>query len=77
MQDRLYEILIKLPRKNLISLMWGALDIMQGYNGRTREGCILEAMGSEVLNNEKTGGFKYRLPATLKEIKENTDCLGL
>ena len=57
--------------------MWGALDIMQGYNGRTREGCILEAMGSEVLNNEKTGGFKYRLPATLKEIKENTDCLGL
>jgi hypothetical protein len=76
MNDKVYDLLLKLPRKNLIHLMWGALDIMEG-SCQTRQGCILESMGAEVSDNMKTGGFKYRLPPTLKEIKENTDSLGL
>ncbi len=55
--------------------MWGALDVMQGYNGRTRQGCILEAMGAEVKHG-KSGGFAYRLE-TLKLIKEHTETMGL
>ena len=77
MNERLYEILEKLPRKNLINLMWDALDIMEGNGSMGRQGCIMEAMGSEVSDNMKTGGFKYRLPSTLKAIKENTDTMGL
>jgi len=76
MDDQVYELLEKLPRKNLIHLMWGALDIMQGYNGRTRQGCVLEAMGADVLNNDH-GTFSYKLPKTFKEIKENTENMGL
>jgi hypothetical protein len=76
MDDQVYELLEKLPRKNLIHLMWGALNIMQGYNGRTRQGCILEAMGSAVMDNDR-GTFSYKLPKTLKEIKENTENMGL
>jgi hypothetical protein len=75
MDDRLYEILEKLPRKNLIHLMWEALDIKHSYN--TRQECILESMGAEVKDNPKTGGFQYRLPSTLKEIKENTETMSL
>jgi len=75
MNDKLYDILAKLPRRNLINLMWEALDVKHSYN--TRQACILEAMGAEVKDNLKTGGFQYRLPPTLKEIKENTNNLGL
>jgi len=76
MDDQVYELLEKLPRRNLIHLMWEALDIMKGYNGRTRQGCILEAMGSAVINNDR-GTFSYKLPKTLKLIKENTESMGL
>ena len=76
MDDRIYELLEKLPRKNLIHLMWEALDIMQGNNGNTRQGCILDAMGSEIMDNDR-GTFSYRLPKTLKLIKENTESMGL
>ena len=75
MNDKLYDILAKLPRRNLINLMWEALDIKHSYN--TRQGTILEAMGAKARTNEKTGGVQYRLPSTLKEIKENTNNLGL
>jgi hypothetical protein len=74
--DKLYEILIKLPRKNLINIMWGALDEMQSYNGQSRQGCILEAMGAEKATS-KSGSFKYKLPKTLAEIKRNTHTMGL
>ena len=76
MDDQIYELLEKLPRKNLIHLMWGALEIMQGYNGRTRQGCILEAMGADIKNNDR-GTLSYKIPNTLKEIKENTENMGL
>jgi hypothetical protein len=76
LSDKLYEILIKLPRKNLVNIMWGALDEMQAYNGRSRQGCILEAMGAEKETSE-SGNFKYKLPKTLTKIKRNTDTMGL
>ena len=76
MDNQVYELLEKLPRKNLIHLMWDALSIMQGYNGRTKQGCILEALGAEVMDNDK-GTFSYRLPKTFKEVRENTESMGL
>ena len=76
MNDQVYELLEKLPRKNLIHLMWGALDIMQGYSGKTRQGCVLEALGAEVIQTDE-GSWSYRLPKTLKQIKENTESMGL
>jgi len=76
MDDQVYELLEKLPRRNLIHLMWEALDNMQGYNGQTRQGCILEAMGAEKMDNER-GTFSYRLPKTFKLIKEHTESMGL
>lgn len=56
--------------------MWGALDIMQGYSGKTRQGCVLEALGAEVIQTDE-GSWSYRLPKTLKQIKENTESMGL
>ena len=76
MDEQVYELLEKLPRKNLINLMWEALDIMQGNGTRTRQGCILEAMGSAIMDNDR-GTFSYKLPKTFKEIKENTESMGL
>jgi hypothetical protein len=76
LNDKLYEILMKLPRRNLINIMWGALDEMQAYNGRSRQGCILEAMGAEIATS-KNGSSKYKLPKSLTEIKRNTETMGL
>ena len=69
--ERLYEVLMKLPRKNLIHLMFDALDEMQTYNGRTKMCCICYAMGCK----ESDDGKSYTIPS-LRKIKENTDsCL--
>jgi len=60
MTDALYEKLTKLPRKNLIALMWEALDYMQEWNGRTRTHCICKALGmpeGEALSPGPRGGI--------------------
>ena len=75
MNEKLYEILEKLPRKNLINLMWEALDYMQGFNGRSRTDCITMAMGAEV-EETKEGRIKYTIKS-LKQVKENTESMGL
>ena len=75
MNDALYENLMKLPKSNIIALMWAALDEMQAYNGRTRTFCIVEAAGGEVVEGED-GRTKYRLPSVAK-MKENTNSMGL
>lgn len=72
MDDKLYELLMKLPRKNLISVMMQALDEMQAWNGRTRLHCICIALGCEE-KMQNDGSQSYKVPS-LKEIKENTDC---
>ena len=53
---------MKLPKSNIVNLMWGALDEMQAYNGRSRQEYILLAMGAIPLDS------KWRLP-TQKELK--------
>ena len=76
MQDDLYNYLMKLPKANLINLMWSALDEMQAYNGRSRMFCIMEAMGAELAdddNNEQRGWKK--LP--FAKAKRNTAVMGL
>ncbi len=75
MDDRLYEVLEKLPRKNLIHLMWEALDYMSQWNGRSRQECILMGMGAEPKTNEK-GRTSYRVQS-LAEVKRNTESMGL
>ena len=75
MNDKLYEILLKLPRKNLIHLMWGALDEMQSYNGRSRQECIMQGMGAKEKQKED-GTYKYVIES-LAELKRNTENMGL
>lgn len=70
MDDKLYDILMKLPKANIINLMEGSLDYMQGYNGRSRQTCILEALGADEYENEE-GKISWKLP-TQKEMKKYT-----
>jgi hypothetical protein len=71
MDDRLYDLLLKLPRKNLIHLMWDALDEMQAYNGRSKTHCVATAMGLKPDNSEPT---KWKV-TSLAEIKRHTENL--
>ena len=71
MNEKLYELLMKLPKKNLINIMWSALDEMQAYNGRTRMYCIMESIGADITELED-GRYKY-LPPSISEIKKNSD----
>jgi hypothetical protein len=67
MDDKLYEILLKIPRKNLIHIMVEALDLMEQFNGRTKTYCICEAMG---LEEKEDGGWKLR---SIKKVKDYTE----
>lgn len=71
MNDTLYETLMKLPRANLISVMWDALDEMHTYNGRTRHYCILKSMGLEETENDK--GRAVFKQTSLYAIKKHTN----
>ena len=71
MNEKLYELLLKLPRRNLLNLMLVALDEMQSYNGRSAAVCILLAVGAT--EDEEESG-RWRLPS-LAQIREITnDC---
>jgi hypothetical protein len=35
----------KLPASRQVPILWDALGLMQGYNGRSRIDCIIHAMG--------------------------------
>lgn len=70
MDDKLYDFLLKLPRANLIHLMWSTLDEMQYYNGQSRTAAIVRALDAK----ESKDGWK--LP-TLKKVRESTDSIGL
>ena len=71
MNDFIYERLLKLPRNNLINLMWESLDFMQQYNGRSKLECIMLSLGSEELYNEKDQKI-WNIPS-IKKMKEVTD----
>lgn len=68
MNDKLYNLLLRLPKKNLFHLMLSALNEMQLYNGQTLESCIIAAAGggTDPVSN------MYKLPS-LQEIKVNTE----
>ena len=72
MDEKLYQRIKQLPKENIINLMWGALDIMQGYNGRSRTQCIATALGGEVSGDGSTISL-----VTLKDAKENTEQMGV
>lgn len=74
MDPQLFDLLLSLPKKNLINLLWSALDEMQAYNGRTRTYCILESIGAECLDNANHS--KWKLPS-LHAAKKNTASMGL
>ena len=77
MNDKLYELLLKLPRKNLINLMWEALDEMQSYNGRSRFDCIMLAIEDATESEEKdNGNISYKIKS-LAELKRSTETMGL
>lgn len=51
-----------LPKKNVINLMYNALDEMQSYNGRSITECLVLAVGGEYIYDDNKGKYKYRLP---------------
>ncbi len=71
MDEKLYELLLKLPRKTLIDILWESLDLMQSYNGRSKTYCITMSMG--VKEDPKKEG-RYSIPS-LKKIKENSQSM--
>ena len=71
MDDRLYNFLLKLPRANLVHLMWLTLDEMQHYNGQSRTSAIAKALYAK-----PEGEHGWKLP-TIKKAKEITENLGL
>ena len=68
LNEKLYDFLLKLPRKNLIHIMDDALDIMQQYNGRSNFYCICRAMGWK----ERNDGYAF-LPTPLSMVKKYTE----
>ena len=70
MDDRLYDFLTKLPKKNLINLMLMALDEMQAWNGRTITQAICKVFGT--CNDEG----KCFMPK-LTDAKKKTDEISL
>ncbi len=71
MNEKLYEILSKLPAVVLLNLLWSALDVMQSYNGQTKQEAILRAIGAT-----KTDSENWILPNE-KQITENCQSLFL
>lgn len=76
MNDKLYDLLLKLPKKNLLNLLWLALDVMQSYNGQSRTKAIVTAIGGEQKEAEGDLPERYVVPS-LAKIKEITDYMGL
>jgi len=73
MSDKLYELLLKLPKKNLVNLLWESLDEMQSYNGNTKTYCICKALGFK--EKEENGRIIFE-EIDLSEMKKNTDTMG-
>lgn len=44
-RDQIIEAYNKLPASRQVPILWDALGLMQGYNGRSRIDCIIHAMG--------------------------------
>lgn len=55
-------ILEILPKKNVINLMYTALDEMRSYNGKSITECLVLAMGGEYVYDDEKETYKYRLP---------------
>jgi hypothetical protein len=75
MTEDLYKLLEKLPRQKLIHLMWESLDYMQQWNGRSRQECILLALGATPV--EKDGRTVYKIEKSLSQIKKDLETMGL
>lgn len=67
MPEKLYQWLVKQTPEKLISIMYTALDSMQGYNGQSIKEVIFESAGFERIDN----GWKVPLNEDRrKESKE-------
>lgn len=69
MSDGLYELLMKLPRANLIALLWEALDEMQGYNGNSKLHCIMTALGAKEIEEGR-----WERPSVAEAKKATKSC---
>ena len=58
MIESIYEEFDKLSNENKREVLFSALDLMQQYNGRTKQYCFYSAMGYECLEQED-GTYKF------------------
>ena len=52
-EQKLWELINKLPKKNITNLLFNALDSMQRYNGQSRSDCLVEALEMEINHSLK------------------------
>lgn len=75
MNEKLYDMLLSLPKQSLLNVMLAAIDEMEGYNGQSKTSAIMRAVGAE----EAEDGRSWKLPAVktiAKEFRENFPILG-
>ena len=67
--EKIIEMIEKLPAENIVVLMWEALDIMQSYNGRPKQECILMAAGA---THTEDGGWLLDNETLYQNTKSST-----
>tara|TARA_Y100000310_G_C20626766_1_gene786368 strand:+ start:1305 stop:1526 length:222 start_codon:yes stop_codon:yes gene_type:complete len=69
---KLYDEIIKLPKKNILHLMLESLDHMQSYNGRTQQDCIMLCLEGKLTEGEK-GEKRYWTynPKKMRKLTEH------
>lgn len=75
MNEKLYNMLLSLPKQSLLNVMLAALDEMEGYNGQSKTSAIMRVVGAE----KSEDGRSWRPPAVktiAKEFLENFPLLG-
>jgi len=61
MNDLLFAYLMKFKKRELIQVMWGSLDVMEGYNGQSKTQAIMSAIGAESV--EKDEKQQWKMPS--------------
>jgi len=75
MNEKLYDILLSLPKQALLNVMIEALEEMQSYNGQSTTSAVMRAIGGE----ESEDGRRWKVPSTrtiAKRFRNNFPVLG-
>ena len=66
--EKLENLLLSLPKPQLLEVMLSAVDIMESYNGQSIQRTVMKAVGAEIIETDEAIFFK--LPSK-KELRES------